>query len=50
MVTLGRATCTHTWSDGDGEYEAVCERYAIVSVNGEKYCEKHAQFAPTSDT
>jgi len=47
MFDSKRNICTWQWDEGD--YTANCERYAVVSVDGEYYCEKHASKAPTSD-
>lgn len=47
MVRVSRPTCTWTWEENG--HIATCERYAVVAVGGEKYCEKHANNAPTSD-
>lgn len=44
---LTRPTCTQTW-ESDG-MEAHCERYAVVSVDGERYCAQHASDAPITD-
>jgi hypothetical protein len=34
-----RLTCEYEWTEGD--MRVSCERYAIVSVDGDAYCSKH---------
>lgn len=47
LGTSDDGECDETWSVG--EYEAECRRYAVVTVDGVNYCEKHAQNAPVTD-
>lgn len=39
MVRFSRPTCDHEWQY-DGKI-VQCERYAIITVDGSSYCEKH---------
>lgn len=45
-VTEALETYASQFDDG---LTATCERYAVLSVDGERYCETHAMYAPTSD-
>jgi hypothetical protein len=34
-----RPTCTHSWDENGQTIE--CVRWAVVSVNGDAYCDEH---------